>query len=68
MDSSTQVIMIYYVRCYPAPFESTATDDLERATTLCVELGAKYGLTEVLNTSGEYNSVVMTHNSKRFGY
>ena len=61
-------MLTYYVRCYAAPFESTATDDLERATTLCAELGEEYGLTEVLNTSGKYNTVVMTHNSERFGY
>ena len=60
--------MRFYVRCYAAPYESTATDDLERATRLCAELGEEHGLTEVLDTSGKYNSVVMTHNVPCFGY
>ena len=53
--------MRYQVRCYAAPFENTSTDDLDRAYDLCYNLSEEYGLTEVTEWVGPYQSVLASY-------
>lgn len=53
--------MRYYVRCYSAPYESTQTDDLDRAVRLCDELCEEHGHTDVIDVSGKFNRIAYSN-------
>jgi len=53
--------MKYYVRCYSAPYESTATDDIDRAYRLAHELGEEHGHTDIIQTDLEFPHIVWSY-------
>ena len=50
--------MRYEVRCSSAPYENTATDDLDRAYDLCLNLSEEYGYVEIVEWCGPHRQLV----------